>query len=114
MTNQRLNREHRVIVERIIIKGILILDTPTCLGNGEADGPTDLMLLRDSITSKALLTGASLAGALRNYLHEYELGYGKDEKIDSLSTSLFGAMRKDDDGEQSITIFNNVNVLIIY
>lgn len=107
MSNQRLTRKHRIIAERIIIQGILILDTPTCLGNGEADGPTDLMLLRDSITSKALLTGASLAGALRNYLHEYELGYGKDEKIDSLSTSLFGAMRKDDDGEQSPLIIHD-------
>ncbi len=107
MSNQRLNRKHRVIIERIIIKGVLILDTPTCLGNGEADGPTDLMLLRDSITSKALLTGASLAGALRNYLHEYQFGYSQDEKIDSLSTSLFGAMRKDDDGEQSPLIIHD-------
>lgn len=107
MSNQRLNRKHRVIIERIIVKGVLILDTPTCLGNGEADGPTDLMLLRDSITSKALLTGASLAGALRNYLHEYQFGYSQDEKIDSLSTSLFGAMRKDDDGEQSPLIIHD-------
>jgi CRISPR/Cas system CSM-associated protein Csm3 (group 7 of RAMP superfamily) len=107
MSNQRLNRKHRVIIKRIIIKGVLILDTPTCLGNGEADGPTDLMLLRDSITSKALLTGASLAGALRNYLHEYQFGYSQDEKIDSLSTSLFGAMRKDDDGEQSPLIIHD-------
>jgi len=107
MSNQRLNRKHRVITERIIIKGVLILDTPICLGNGEADGSTDLMLLRDSITSKALLTGASLAGALRNYLHEYQFGYSQDEKIDSLSTSLFGAMKKDDDGEQSPLIIHD-------
>lgn len=107
MSSQRLNRHQRIILERIIIKAILILDTPACLGNGGADGPTDLMLLRDSISSKALLTGASIAGALRNYLHEYQYGYGQDEKNDSLSTYLFGGRRKDEDGEQSPLILHD-------
>ena len=80
MSNERLNRKKRHIVERIIIKGNLILDTPTCLGNGDTDGLTDMMLLRDSISSHALLTGASIAGALRNYLHEYQNGYEREEE----------------------------------
>jgi CRISPR/Cas system CSM-associated protein Csm3 (group 7 of RAMP superfamily) len=107
MSNKRLNRHQRIILERIIIIGTLILDTPTCLGNGDTDGPTDLMLLRDSISSKALLTGASIAGALRNYLHEYQYGYDKDEMSCSLSTYLFGGMRKDEDGEQSPIIIHD-------
>jgi CRISPR/Cas system CSM-associated protein Csm3 (group 7 of RAMP superfamily) len=107
MSNKRLNRNQRLILERIIIQGTLILDTPACLGNGNTDGPTDLMLVRDSITNKALLTGASIAGALRNYVHEYQFGYAKDEKCDSLSTYLFGGIRKDEEADQSPLIIND-------
>lgn len=118
MSNERLNRHQRHIIERIIIRGTLVLDTPTCLGNGDAEGPTDLMLLRDSISSKALLTGASIAGALRNYIHEYQYGYPnsnedkEDEQENSnkpanLATYLFGAERKDEKGEQSPLIIHD-------
>jgi CRISPR/Cas system CSM-associated protein Csm3 (group 7 of RAMP superfamily) len=114
MINERLKRNQRHIIERIIIRGTLILDTPTCLGSGDADGPTDMMLARDSISSHAILTGASIAGALRNYVHENEHGYGKneqkngkEEQNNSLSTSLFGGIAKDDDGDQSPLIIND-------
>jgi CRISPR/Cas system CSM-associated protein Csm3 (group 7 of RAMP superfamily) len=107
MNNERLQRHQRKIIERIIIRGTLILDTSTCLGNGDADGPTDMMLLRDSISPGALLTGASIAGALRNYLHEYEKGYGQETDKNSLATELFGSIRQDKDGDQSPLIINN-------
>ncbi len=114
MSNERLKRNQRHIIERIVIRGTLILDTPTCLGSGDADGPTDMMLARDSISSHAILTGASIAGALRNYVHENEHGYGKNEQKNgkeelnnSLSTSLFGGIAKDDDGDQSPLIIND-------
>jgi CRISPR/Cas system CMR subunit Cmr4 (Cas7 group RAMP superfamily) len=107
MSNERLNRHQRHIIERIIVRGTLVVDTPTCLGNGDAEGVTDLMLLRDSISSKALLTGASIAGALRNYVHEYEYGYGQEERENSLSTNLFGGRRKDENGDQSPLIIHD-------
>ncbi|MFP5272929.1 RAMP superfamily CRISPR-associated protein [Coleofasciculus sp.] len=117
MSLERLNRHQRPIAKRIIVRGRLILDTPTCLGSGDADSPTDLALLRDSISDHALLTGSSIAGALRNYLREYEQGYGKEEKktdrATSLfggtrrNTSLFGGTRRNDDGEQSPLIVND-------
>ncbi len=52
MTLERIKRHQRVIIKRLIVRGILVLDTPTCLGNGnsDSDNPTDLMLLRDSIS----------------------------------------------------------------
>ncbi|MGB3207558.1 MAG: RAMP superfamily CRISPR-associated protein [Crinalium sp.] len=90
MSQERLNRHQRTITKRIIVRGTLILATPTCLGSGDADSPTDLPLLRDSISDRALLTGASIAGALRNYLHEYEQGYNKSAVSNSLATKLFG------------------------
>jgi len=102
MSNDRLNNRHqRNIYKRIIVKGTLVLDTPTCLGSGDSDSLTDLALLRDSVDDdKALLTGASIAGALRNYLHEYNPALG-------LATSLFGGDREDDQGDQSPLIVND-------
>ncbi|BAY87718.1 hypothetical protein NIES267_72420 (plasmid) [Calothrix parasitica NIES-267] len=81
---------NRKIIKRIILRGKLILDTPTCLGCGDADSPIDIALQRDSISNYALLTGSSIAGALRNYLREYKKGYNLKDIRDDLATKLFG------------------------
>jgi CRISPR/Cas system CSM-associated protein Csm3 (group 7 of RAMP superfamily) len=107
MSQERLNRNQHPIAQRIIVRGILILDTPTCLGSGDADSPTDLALLRDSVSDSALLTGASIAGALRNYLRECEHGYGAGEQNCDRVTNLFGGTRRDPEGEQSPLIIND-------
>ena len=111
MTRERRNRH---IIKRIIVRGTLVLDTPTCLGSGYAEGPTDLVLLRDSIQQKqiidgqqiecyhALLTGSSIAGSLRNHLHEYQGGYEADDQ-----SKLFGGKRSDEDGDQSSLIIDD-------
>jgi CRISPR/Cas system CSM-associated protein Csm3 (group 7 of RAMP superfamily) len=100
-------RKQRHIIRRIVVHGTLILDTPTCLGSGDADSPTDLPLLRDSISDRALLTGSSIAGALRNYLREREHGYMASEQANNLATVLFGGMQSDDDGNQSSLIIDD-------
>ena len=83
--------DHRHIIKRIIVRGTLVLDTPTCLGQGDTDSPTDLPLLRDSLNKNyALLTGSSIAGALRNYLRERNKGYGESDKRGDIATRLFG------------------------
>ena len=103
----RLKRNQRRIVKRIIVYGKLVLETPTCLGSGDAESPTDMPVLRDSVSDRALLTGASLAGALRNYLWEYKNGYNQaldkplDKSVKGLADLLFGGARSDDDGDQS-------------
>jgi CRISPR/Cas system CSM-associated protein Csm3 (group 7 of RAMP superfamily) len=81
---------NRDIIKRIILRGKLILDTPTCLGSGDADSLLDLAILRDSISNHALLTGSSIAGALRNYLREYDRGYNIRDKRDDVATKFFG------------------------
>ncbi|MEM1255935.1 MAG: RAMP superfamily CRISPR-associated protein [Cyanobacteria bacterium P01_H01_bin.21] len=96
-----MTRNQRQIIRRIIVRGLLVLESPTCFSNGDTDSNTDIALVKDSVSQRALLTGASIAGALRNYLHEYESGYGSNEKKSALATSLFGAIRQDDDGDQS-------------
>jgi len=83
-------RDGRLIIKRIIVRGVLVLDTPTCLSNGDAEGIIDMMLLRDSISPRALLTGSSIAGALRNYLHEYEKDYCKSATRQDMAAKLFG------------------------
>ncbi|MGB5961445.1 MAG: RAMP superfamily CRISPR-associated protein [Coleofasciculaceae cyanobacterium] len=107
LINNEVTRKQRYIIKRIIVRGTLILETPTCLGSGDADSPTDLPLLRDSISDHALLTGSSIAGALRNYLREREHGYMGNEHTDDLATILFGGTRRDDDGNQSPLIIND-------
>lgn len=58
-------KNSRNLRERLVIEGDLILETPTHLGNGDADSPLDMPLLLDPLEGKALLPGSSLAGALR-------------------------------------------------
>ncbi|MFP4411320.1 RAMP superfamily CRISPR-associated protein [Coleofasciculus sp.] len=89
MTEKR-HKSNRHIIKRIIVRGTLVLKTPTCLGNGDADSPTDLPLLRDSISNHALLTGSSIAGALRNYLRERNKGYNISDRRHEIVAQLFG------------------------
>lgn len=83
-----IGRASRRIVERVLIEGTLRMETPAHFGNGDVVGVTDMPLLRDPLEGKPLLTGASLAGALRNYLREYERGYGAVSG--GLADDLFG------------------------
>ena len=117
---------HRQIVERIVITGTLVLETPAHFGNGDADAFTDMPLLADELDGSPLLPGTSIAGALRNYLrerqagdwypfprppqprqareHEREQRRFKDEQKRErawASVQLFGGYRGDDEGWQS-------------
>lgn len=86
-------RTGREITGRILIYGRLVLETPTHFGNGDIVGVTDMPLLRDPLDNKTpLLTGASIAGALRTYLREIERGYGQAGKPTDLSERLFGRL----------------------
>jgi len=88
----------RRVVERVRITGRLILDTPAHFGNGDSDGLTDISLARDALTGQPLLTGTSIAGALRNYLREFERGFEWAEAHDGATWAeqLFGHLHTDD------------------
>ncbi|KKD34768.1 MAG: RAMP superfamily CRISPR-associated protein [Limnoraphis robusta] len=95
--------DHRHIIRRLIVRGTLVLDTPTCLGTGDSDSPTDMPLSRDNLArNKALLTGSSIAGALRNYLREQNKGYGESDRRYDSAALLFGDLFSYKD-EQNIT-----------
>ena len=96
----------REIVERIVIEGDLELLTPACFGSGDAEGVADLSLLRDSYDGSALLPGASIAGALRNYWRERKRGYDAVAE----DSDLFGAKRgakEEMRGSQSLLIIED-------
>lgn len=93
MTSQLDNTrwaESRRIVKRIVITGTLVLQTPTQLSNGDADGAADMSLLRDPLEGKALLTGTSIAGALRSYLRRREQRHAENDSRQSKTAKLFG------------------------
>ncbi|MCK9441502.1 MAG: hypothetical protein M0Q13_08790, partial [Methanothrix sp.] len=105
MTDERLETS-RQIVERIEIRGKLSLETPCCLGNGENYSLADMPLALDPLHGCALLTGTSIAGALRAYLREREFGYRNDGGSDALHNRLFGR-QDEDEGDQSWVIVND-------
>lgn len=85
----------RGVKERIFVRGLLQLDAPTHFGGSETEGSTDMPLLYDAKDSRRpLLTGTSIAGALRNYVREYQKGYRWQEnqkiKTKSWAEQLFG------------------------
>lgn len=86
----------RNIKERIVIEADLVLETPTHLGNGDAEGPLDMPLMRDTLNGQqALLTGSNLAGALRNALYQRDA---------SLADQLFGGVHGDESDESLLIV----------
>lgn len=119
-----MSQETRKIRQRWIITGTLQLLTPTHLSNGDSDFQVDLPLLADPYDGRPLLTGASLAGAMRNYVNEFLNNYKLQEDKQSGETLLlerssekddpntateliFGAARRDDEGDQSALIVHD-------
>lgn len=92
----------REIVERVWVEGLLELQTPARFGGGEDDDLLDMPLLLDAVEQRALLTGASVAGALRNYLRTREVGDGRRKGRNSLCTILFGREPGESEGAHSL------------
>ncbi len=108
MNEPRMNRHQRIVHRRVHICGDLVLQTATHLGDGDSEGATDMALLRDGREpEKVLLSGASIAGALRSYLREHLYGYFKEEQAQGLTETLFGGRKSDDKGYQSPLIVND-------
>ncbi len=105
MADERVNS--RGVTERIFISGRLELQTPAHFGNGDSGAKTDMPLLRDGFdVTRPLLTGASIAGALRNYLREYEKGYGIAEFQNGQlrAEQLFGHLRGNQGDENPASV----------
>lgn len=90
----------RCIAKRIVVEGDLCLQTPTAFANGDSGEVIDMPLLTDPLCNQPLLTGASLAGALRAQVRRCRDG-------SRLSALLFGAEKRDEWGEQSPLIIED-------
>lgn len=100
-------KKSRGIISRVVVEGNLVLQTPAHFGNGDTDELVDMPLSVDPLDGRTpLLTGASIAGALRSYLRERERGYGQRADSESASVLLFGAL-KEEEGEQSPLIIED-------
>ncbi len=112
MINKRWHAEaSRKITTRIILECDLVLETPAHFGNGDASEMTDLPVATDFYDGKTpVLTGASIAGALRSYLVTREKGYREAEIAgdkSSFAAILFGGSKGDDKGKQSPLIIED-------
>lgn len=97
----------RTVAARWVFCADLILESPAHFG-GTGQDVADMMLLRDKRSGSPLLPGASMAGALREYLQAVLAGYGygsKEFNEDPRIAKLFGAAKGDDTGPQSPLIF---------
>lgn len=92
----------RKIAERIVVEGWLKLTTPARFGGGGESDLLDMPLLLDEAEKCALLTGASIAGALRNYLRAKEFGDNRKESKDALCVALFGRAQAEAEGNHSV------------
>lgn len=105
-----MGRLSRRIEQRVVVEGALVLQTPAQFGNGDGDDLTDMPLLIDACDGVSpLLTGATLAGALRAYLHRREQGYRQPgaPQQGTLTELLFGGFKGDDEGKQSLLIVDD-------
>lgn len=107
MTNAMWHGEKsRKIVKRVVVEGTLVLQTPAHFGSGDEAGAL-MPLIVDEREGKPLLTGASIAGALRSYVWSVEKGYGQAQSSDSCAALLFGGVREDAEGAQSRLIVDD-------
>lgn len=97
-------QQARKIVQFIHVSGMLTLLTPASFGGGEkTSSMTDMPLLLDAKKNCPLLPGTSIAGAMRAYLMEWELGYEKKTPAqgDTLAQKLFGVVIGGDKVQES-------------
>lgn len=83
------------IINRIYIKGDLLLTSPLILGCGE-DENSDIDLVRDW-EGKPFIPASSIAGAIRNYMDSIleKDNTGRDKKENEIIRSFFGEREKE-------------------
>lgn len=113
----------RGLKARWVLTATLRLETAGHFG-GQGDSALDMPVLRCARTGQPLLPGTSLAGALRAYLLDLLVGYGRVsndslDRCDGLrsidkndESSLFGGARTDVNGTQSpLIVFDSLGTL---
>lgn len=81
------------IHERVVVRLRLMLKTPTHVGSGDDQGLIDMPLMRSSDDGKPMISGATLAGALRAYL--------ASQDKEAAAQRLFGSVHSDSKSRES-------------
>ena len=104
----------RQITRRIVIEGDLQLLTPAHFGSGDEAGSFVPLIIDQSMSAnhkpQPMLSGASIAGALRSYVWTRRHNYGTAQDLqtpDLVVAKLFGGVRQDDNGLQSALIVDD-------
>lgn len=84
------------VTERLIVTGKLLFTSPVLFQAGDEEGLTDFVILRDETSRQPLLPGASLAGALRNYLHAGLPKIDPNSLDQNTVDTLFGSIKGSD------------------
>ena len=101
----------RSLKSRWVVRGRLELLSVLYSGGG-ANYTSDMSLLRDEIDNCPLLTGNSLAGALKSYLSDMFAGYGKKNESNYVEL-LFGSRGEGDSvGNQSPLIVHDSLIML--
>jgi len=104
------DRTPRRLRARWVVQATLELQTAAHLGGEPTDGTLDAPILRDRLEDLPLLTGTSLAGALRSHLTDVLGGYGCDGH--PRVQALFGMERGQNEGDQSpLIVFDSLGSL---
>lgn len=105
MGNKNINakwNKSKNLNERILVRGVLELLTPTHLGNGDDDDILDMPLMIDEISNKPLLTGTSIAGAMRGYLSGILGANAKEVR------NLFGSVSNKTSFESNLVVEDSI------
>jgi len=94
--------DHAQILERILIEADLRLLSPAHMGNGDVDELLDAPIARDTVSGKPLLSGASLAGALRAALARSNADAAKAAK------ALFGETNNDATVDSALYVYDAI------
>lgn len=89
-----INLNDASVIKKIILKGKLVLKTPLLIGGGEADGFTDITMIKDK-SGIPFIPGTSFIGVLRSMLkkdskfHDYYFGDMEDDREKKINTQSF-------------------------
>jgi CRISPR/Cas system CMR subunit Cmr4 (Cas7 group RAMP superfamily) len=99
------------LLQRWVVQGTLELTGPARVGSGEATERVDLPIARHPLDGKPVIQGETLAGVLRTFLREWEVGHFASEPRLSLASQLFGGAPGDPRGLPSRLIVDDATWL---
>ncbi len=102
MTNRKFPA--RNVKERIYVQADLVFESAVRFGDPGSGLIHEDEILRDSETGRPMIAGSSIAGAMRAYLRDVELGYWQsvNPAVPCRAQKLFGYVSEEDENPASV------------